>query len=288
MNYKRKFIKYSLKISELILNMIGSGRKTIVTSDEQLQAKVLKKLNGDKINKKEINSIKNTDAGVNIIGVRDDKLQILVSYEYRYSSDAGMEHQISTFGGKHEEGETILETAIRETIEEIFNIKPKSKAVADICEFITGDTYNECYYIVKTIGQNEKPYYSYIFDVNILGKILDSLIKNDQHTFPRMPSFYLEEPFDNKKFSHTMLNFNNYILPSTIPSGLPRIRIEELIYDRKMADKILEKLSNWRLVSKLMYTKDKLGEEYEIKLRNTKLFGQDTEIDHIEKIKTWT
>ncbi len=76
--------------------------------------------------------------------------------------------KIGTFGGKCNRNEMTIDTVIRETIEEIFNIESSQIMIDRIRDFLNINT--DYYYIFQ--ASETTTAYSYIFDVSILGDII--------------------------------------------------------------------------------------------------------------------
>jgi hypothetical protein len=76
--------------------------------------------------------------------------------------------KIGIFGGKCNRGELTIDTVIRETIEEIFNFKPRPIIIERIRDFLNHNT--ELYYIFQVSPDHRA--YSYVFDVSILGDFI--------------------------------------------------------------------------------------------------------------------
>jgi hypothetical protein len=75
---------------------------------------------------------------------------------------------IGIFGGKCNRGEIMIDTVIRETIEEIFNFTPTAEIITAIRDFLNENT--QLYFILKVFEHHNA--YSYIFDVSILGDFI--------------------------------------------------------------------------------------------------------------------
>ncbi len=76
--------------------------------------------------------------------------------------------KIGTFGGKCDGSEITLDTVIRETIEEVFNIPTSDRMVKNIRDYLNTNT--DLYYIYQASRRSTA--YCYIFDVNILGEFV--------------------------------------------------------------------------------------------------------------------
>ncbi len=119
---------------------------------------------------------------------------------------------IGVFGGSNELNELVIETVIRETIEEIFNFKPTPEMVMRIRDFLNENTDLYFIYLFKESFKGYKSY-SYIFDVNILGNFI--IIINQINKYQMIPiksgminiSMYL----DNHNF-----NLNRFMIERDI------------------------------------------------------------------------
>jgi hypothetical protein len=80
--------------------------------------------------------------------------------------DSGL--KIGVFGGGHKKGETVLDTVIREAIEEIFNFKPDITIIINIKKYL--NDHPELYFIFQLHDSSKA--YSYMFDVDILGEFV--------------------------------------------------------------------------------------------------------------------
>jgi hypothetical protein len=228
-----------------------------------------------------INKSVDTDAGVNIIGENENLLCILTNTEYRYNKkNKKYDHQISTFGGgSNKNGEQIIETAIRETIEELFNIVPTTYALHAITSYVTTQAYHDDYYITEAKGGNNSTYYCYTFDVSVIGIIIDKLVKFGQTTFPFVSPLVitLESEVIQRKGNY-MLNLESYLIRKKLPSLTPDVDMPRLIRDKKMDKKILEKLSQKK------YELKRIGDsvdDFNI-LENLSGLFENSSIDYIE------
>lgn len=116
-------------------------------------------------------AINNTNAiagqGSVFIGSFDNELRILIGAHFgsKSVSEPSTEMKIGVFGGSNEANELIIDTVIRETMEEIFNYTPTPEMVKSIRDFLNTNTD----YYVHQMTSNS---YSYIFDLNMLGEFI--------------------------------------------------------------------------------------------------------------------
>ncbi len=116
------------------------------------------------------NSITNTGHGSILLGSSrrleggDRNIRMLVGAHFSRHDSL----KIGGFGGKCNRGEITIDTMIRETIEEIFNIEVSPLMIDTIRNFLNINT--DYYYIYLFSERN--PAYSYIFDVSILGDFI--------------------------------------------------------------------------------------------------------------------
>jgi hypothetical protein len=82
-------------------------------------------------------------------------------------------NKIGVFGGGNESGENIIDTVIRESIEEIFNLIPTKQTIYSIKNYLNSNTH--LYFIFQI--KNSSRAYSYMFDVDILG-VFERFISN--------------------------------------------------------------------------------------------------------------
>jgi hypothetical protein len=142
------------------------------------------------------NSITNTGHGSIFLGSSarlengDKNIRILIGAHY--SSHGKL--KIGVFGGGCERGELTIDTIIRETIEEIFNIIPNEIIIENIRGFLNTNT--DYYFIVPTSSRRA---YSYIFDVSVLGDFIKIMIDNNPN---------LQIPTIN----NTMSNLSTYLI----------------------------------------------------------------------------
>ena len=142
------------------------------------------------------NSITNTGHGSIFLGSSarlengDKNIRILIGAHY--SSHGKL--KIGVFGGGCERGELTIDTIIRETIEEIFNIIPNKTIIENIRGFLNTNT--DYYFIVPTSSGRA---YSYIFDVSVLGDFIKIMIDNNPN---------LQIPTIN----NTMSNLSTYLI----------------------------------------------------------------------------
>ena len=90
--------------------------------------------------------------------------------------------KIGVFGGGCEGNEITIDTVIRETIEEIFNLKAEQLMIDGIRDFLNTNTD---YYYIFQVSETTKAY-SYIFDVSILGNfinIINNIAFSDESSF---------------------------------------------------------------------------------------------------------
>jgi len=146
------------------------------------------------------NSITNTGHGSIFLGSSarlengDKNIRILIGAHY--SSHGKL--KIGVFGGGCERGELTIDTIIRETIEEIFNIIPNEIIIENIRGFLNTNT--DYYFIVPTnTSINTRRAYSYIFDVSVLGDFIKIMIDNNPN---------LQIPTIN----NTMSNLSTYLI----------------------------------------------------------------------------
>jgi hypothetical protein len=142
------------------------------------------------------NSITNTGHGSIFLGSSarlengDKNIRILIGAHY--SSHGKL--KIGVFGGRCERGELTIDTIIRETIEEIFNIIPNKTIIENIRGFLNTNT--DYYFIVPTSSGRA---YSYIFDVSVLGDFIKIMIDNNPNLL--IPTI-----------NNTMSNLSTYLI----------------------------------------------------------------------------
>jgi hypothetical protein len=157
-----------------------------------------------KINNKKIN----TGHGAIFLG-KDTSVRILVGIHFennKLNGETGM--NLNFFGGGSDYCEPVLQTVIRETLEELFNINPLEKYVKNIFEHLCSPSIINKYYIFT----NKKNSYSYIFNIKILTdivKIICGFSKEVQIKLPinsikyksiNLCNYYKNGEFDLKKF----------------------------------------------------------------------------------------
>ncbi len=127
--------------------------------------------------KRDINkTITNTGHGSLFLGSSarlengDDNIRMLIGAHYSH----GGRLKVGVFGGGCERDEITIDTIIRETIEEIFNILPHKQIIANIRDFLNTNT--DYYFIVPTSSGKA---YSYIFDVSVLGDFIKIMTDYD-------------------------------------------------------------------------------------------------------------
>jgi hypothetical protein len=91
-------------------------------------------------------------------------LRMLVGAHY----SSGGKLKIGVFGGGNEDEETVLDTVIREAIEEIFNFIPDERIKIKIKKYL--NDHPELYFIFQLHDSSKA--YSYIFDVDILSEFV--------------------------------------------------------------------------------------------------------------------
>uniref|UniRef100_A0A6C0HVU3 Uncharacterized protein n=1 Tax=viral metagenome TaxID=1070528 RepID=A0A6C0HVU3_9ZZZZ len=145
------------------------------------------------------NSITNTGHGSIFLGSSlrlegaNKNIRMLIGAHFSNSNNDNLE--IGVFGGGCEIGELTIDTIIRETIEEIFNIIPNKTIIKNIRDFLNNNTN---YYFIVSTSTSTNISYSYIFDVSVLGDFIKIMIEND-------PS--LKVPTVN-----TMSNLSTYLI----------------------------------------------------------------------------
>ncbi len=115
-------------------------------------------------------SITNTGHGSIFLGTSsrlergDRNIRMLVGAHF----SRGGRLKIGTFGGRCNPGEITINTVIRETIEEVFNIPTDYNMIDAIRQFLDRNT--DLYYISQISMRSVA--YSYIFDVSVLGEFI--------------------------------------------------------------------------------------------------------------------
>jgi hypothetical protein len=160
---QNKYEKYRIK------NLIFGGVR-----EDSLGSRIIKLLNEKyPVDKMKINSEENKNGGVLFIGNsynEPGKIRMLIGVN---SND-----EIDIFGGKPDPNEKVIYTAIREAIEEIFNIKPDTNKLNNIIDYII--SHPKIYYVYESFTSS----YTYIFDVSFLGNIIWYLTNEEREIVP--------------------------------------------------------------------------------------------------------
>ncbi len=158
-----------------------------------------------KINHKKVN----TGHGAIFIGITDLSLRILIGIHYennKINGESGM--NLNFFGGGSNFFEPVLETVIREVLEELFNINPLDKYVKQIFDYLCSPVMLNTYYIFK----NKNNSYSYVFNISILNDILKIICELSKEIQIKLPvdlirfktinicDYYKNNEFNLKKF----------------------------------------------------------------------------------------
>ncbi len=167
-----------------------------------------------KINNKKVN----TGHGAIFIGNSESSIRILVGVHYENNKLNGeIDLNLNFFGGGSDKLESVLETVIREVLEELFNINPLDKYVKAIFEYLCLPSIINTYYIFT----NKKNSYSYVFNIKILNdivRIICGLSKEIQIKLPinsiKYNSLNLCNYYKNNEF--VLINFiKDRIIPSS-------------------------------------------------------------------------
>ena len=116
------------------------------------------------------NSVTNSGHGAIFLGTSgnyeggDRNIRMLIGAHFART----VPFKIGIFGGRCDRGEMTIDTVIRETTEEIFNLKPTQYMIEEIRHFLNNNTQS---YFIFQVSPNHKAY-SYIFDVSILGDFI--------------------------------------------------------------------------------------------------------------------
>jgi hypothetical protein len=158
-----------------------------------------------KINNKKVN----TGHGAIFLGSTDTSIRLLVGVHFenqKLNGETGL--NLNFFGGGSDKNEPVLETVIREVLEEMFNINPLDKYVKSILEHLCSPTIINKYHIFT----NKKNSYSYVFNIKILTdivKIICGFSKEVQIKLPinsikyktiNLCNYYKNGEFDLKNF----------------------------------------------------------------------------------------
>jgi hypothetical protein len=158
-----------------------------------------------KINNKKVN----TGHGAIFIGYPDSSVRLLVGIHFenhKLNGETGL--NLNFFGGGSDYCEAVLETVIREVLEEVFNINPLEKYVKVLLEYLCSPLVINKYHIFE----NKKNSYSYVFNINILNdivRIICGFSKDVQIKLPinsvkyktiNLCNYYKNSEFDLKKF----------------------------------------------------------------------------------------
>jgi hypothetical protein len=158
-----------------------------------------------KINNKKLN----TGHGAIFIGGIESSVRILVGVHFenhKLNGETGL--NLNFFGGGSDFYEPVLQTVIRELLEELFNINPLDKYVKVILDYLCSPSIINKYHIY----QNKKNSYSYVFNIKLLTdivKIICGLSKEVQIKLPinsikykslNLCNYYKNLEFDLKKF----------------------------------------------------------------------------------------
>ncbi len=157
-----------------------------------------------KINKKKVK----TGHGAIFLG-KDTSVRILVGVHFenhKTNGETGM--NLNFFGGGSNNQEPVLQTVIRELLEEIFNINPLEKYVKSISEYLCSPLIINKYHIFE----NKKNSYSYVFNIKILTEIVKIICELSKEVQIKLPinsikyksinlcNYYKNGEFDLKKF----------------------------------------------------------------------------------------
>ncbi len=158
-----------------------------------------------KINNKKVN----TGHGALFIGGTESAIRVLVGVHFEnHKLNGETSLNLNFFGGGSDYCEPVLQTVIRELLEELFNINPLDKYVKAIFEYLCSSSLLNKYHIY----QNKKNSYSYVFNIKILTdivKIICGFSKEIQIKLPinsikykslNLCNYYKNSEFNLKKF----------------------------------------------------------------------------------------
>ncbi len=158
-----------------------------------------------KVNNKKVN----TGHGAIFLGNTESSVRILVGIHFEnHKSNGETSLNLNFFGGGSDHNEPVLQTVIREVLEEVFNINPLDKYVKAILEHLCSPSIINKYHIYT----NKKNSYSYVFNIKILTdivKIICGFSKEVQIKLPinsikykslNLCNYYKTGDFDLKKF----------------------------------------------------------------------------------------
>lgn len=184
---------YKYKLKNKILEQNGGYKDyNIIQIIKNISQTDISQTNKNKIN---INNKINKNAGVIILFPHKNSIYILCGIT--------RQNKINTFGGLSENGESVIYTAIREFIEEVFNFIPSNKILNNVIKYITLN--HDSYLVYNFLGNS----YTYIFDISIIENIIDICLKNNIK--------YIQ--LDHKKY----IKLKKYI---------PNIKLDNFIQDR--------------------------------------------------------
>jgi len=158
-----------------------------------------------KINKKKVT----TGHGAIFLGSYDTSVRILVGVHFennKLNGETGM--NLNFFGGGSDYCEPVLETVIREVLEEVFNINPLEKYVKAILGHLCSQAMINKYYIFE----NKKNSYSYVFNIKILTDMVKIICELSKEVLIKLPinsikykslnlcNYYKNGEFDLKNF----------------------------------------------------------------------------------------
>jgi hypothetical protein len=189
-----KYIKYRNKYMALKYksnNLLGGG-----TRNQRLIDSINKRTQQTTKERLDINNLVLYPSGHGAIFIgydNNNKLRILTGAEYKRG---GLE--ISFFGGSSNRGETVLQTVIRETVEELLNLNTTKLIVSKIESYLISNP--NLYHIIRYSTSA----YSYVFDIDVLATFIQLIYSINNSNI----IVYL--PINN--MSRESIILNNYLI----------------------------------------------------------------------------
>jgi hypothetical protein len=166
-----------------------------------------------KINNKKVK----TGHGAIFIGYPDSSVRILVGNHFENNKLFGETgFNLNFFGGGSDNCEPVLETVIREVLEEVFNINPLEKYVKSILEYLCSPLVINKYHIFA----NKKNSYSYVFNIKILTDIVRILCGLSKEVLIKLPINSIKYKSINlcNYYKNSEFNLKNFLKDREIPS----------------------------------------------------------------------
>jgi hypothetical protein len=193
--------------------------------------------------KRDINN-KKSECGQGCIFIgknKEDSSNLRMLVGAHYSKDGKL--KIGVFGGNNDAGELVIDTVIREAIEEIFNFIPTIYMIRMIRNYLND---NPDLYFIFQLNNNSNSY-SYIFDVDILGTFVD-IINN------REIKLYL---------SGSIFNLNDFMINRQITTRRRITGLDEIKYlSFTSLNKLVEGGKKYELFNYYTHTRETLEYKY--------------------------